>query len=89
MIHPSKLKTNYSAYVELYLVVGEHSWELAAIGPDSVDLRHGGIELPPCQGEVVMVVDGKERRWHVVLQHGAVPYETTIPISDAEPNDEK
>jgi hypothetical protein len=87
MIHPSKIKSNYSSYVELYLIVGEESWELAAIGPDSITLRHGGIDLDPCQGEVVMLVDGKERRWDVVLKHGAVPYETTIPISGPESAD--
>lgn len=84
MLDPSKIKTNYSAYVQLFLIVGEESWKLAAIGPDSVTLRYDGIELQPCHGEVVMIVDGDERHWDVVLKHGAVPYETTIAISDPE-----
>lgn len=84
MIDPSKLKANYSAYVQLYLIVGDESWKLAAIGPDSITLRHGGIELDPCRGEVVMLVDGNEHRWDVILPHGAVPYETAICISDPE-----
>jgi hypothetical protein len=87
MIHSSKIKSNYSSNVELYLIVGKESWELAAIGPDSIRLRQDGIDLDPCEGEVVMIVDGKERRWDVVLKHGAVPYETTIAISDPEATD--
>lgn len=82
MIQRSELKTNYSSSVTLHLVVGGRSWELASIGPDYVTLRNGGIELDRCQGQIVMLIDGEERRWDVLLKDGAVPYEPTIRIND-------
>ena len=82
MIQPSELKTNYSSSVALRLEVGDRTWELASIGPDEVTLRGGGIELDRCPAQIVMLVDGAERRWNVFLKEGAVPYEPTIPIAD-------
>lgn len=85
MIQKSQLKTNYSSSVELYLVVGDERWELASIGPDHVTSRQGEIELDKnCRGQIVMLVDGIERRWEVLLKNGAVPFEPTIPISNAD-----
>lgn len=83
MIQQSGLRTNYSSQVELYLVVGDRSWELASIGPDYITLRGEGIELDQCHAEIVLCVDGKERRWDVVLKSGAVPFERTIPITES------
>jgi hypothetical protein len=81
MIQQSELKTNYSSNVELYLKVGNQSWELASIERDFVTPRDSEIELEKnCRGEVVMLVDGQERRWKVIAKRGPVPFDTRIPI---------
>ena len=36
------------------------------------------VESPPCDAEIVMSVDGDERRWPVRLVDGAVPYDATL-----------
>jgi hypothetical protein len=77
MIGESDIRSDYSADVRLYLVVGERSWRLSAIGPDHFVPREP-IELQPCQGEIVMTVDREERRWDVVLIDGVVPFDTVV-----------
>jgi hypothetical protein len=85
MIQQSEIKTNYSSSVNLSLIVGDRSWELASIGPDHITLRNGGIELDRCRAQVVMVVDGESRRWDVFLTNGVVPFDTRIAISNIDP----
>ena len=84
MIQKSEIKTNYSSNVELYLIVGDESWNLAQIGPDHVTARDNGIELDPCEAQILMIVDGSERRWNVFLKNGAVPFEPDIQIVDMD-----
>jgi hypothetical protein len=62
----------YSANVRLCLLVGEDSFELAAIGPDEISLREPA-DLPPGPAEIVMHVDSFERRWQVYLPDGISP----------------
>lgn len=62
--------TGHSAQVQLQLQIGERTLELAQIGPADIVLMQP-IQLPPCNGEVVMHVDGEERRWRVHLPLGA------------------
>ena len=79
MISQSELKANYSSHVQLRLIVGDLSWDLAKIGPDHVVLREdANIELDECDAEIVMTVDGAERRWNVVLKNGIVPFDTQV-----------
>ena len=59
----------YSAEVRLHLEVAGRILELAQIGPDSVILRTTA-EIHPCEAEVVMRVDGRQRRWPVYLPDG-------------------
>ena len=80
MIRDSEIKTNYSSNVALYLIAGDESWKLASIGPSYVTLRDNGIELDPCEAQILMIVDGYERRWNVFLKNGAVPFEPDIQI---------
>jgi hypothetical protein len=71
----------YSSLVRLYLVCEGQTYDLAQIAPNSVTLRKPA-ELPPGNAEVVMVVDGDEHRWPVVLEHGAVPFELDVATVD-------
>jgi hypothetical protein len=70
-------QAGYSADVWLFLIALGTAIPLAQIGPDSVVLRDP-IELPRCEAEILMVVDGEERRWPVVLPNGAVPFELEV-----------
>ena len=70
----------YSADVRLTLLVGNTVVPLAQISRDWVMLREN-LDVAPGRAEVVMTVDGRERRWDVSLD--GPPCETTlkIPIS--------
>ena len=56
----------HSAVVTLRLEVGGATYELAQIGPSDVIFSEP-TSLPPCAAQVVMHVDGAERRWQVNL----------------------
>lgn len=59
----------YSSMVRLELVVGDQTLELGQIGPDLIHVRTP-VSLPPCDADVVMHIDGRERRWPVRLPDG-------------------
>ncbi|MGH7128803.1 MAG: hypothetical protein ACREIV_09550, partial [Planctomycetaceae bacterium] len=61
----------------LHLVVGRKTWPLSKIGPGHVVPKEP-MELDPCDAEIVMTVDGDERRWAVYLIDGAVPFDRVI-----------
>jgi hypothetical protein len=56
--------------VLLWLLVGQLEYPLAAIGPDSITFREYQ-SFPPCDGEILMTVDGDPRTWPVSLSSGA------------------
>ena len=58
--------------------------ELSQIGPENIILRDLA-SLPPCQGEVVMLVDGHERRWQVQIPEGVVYGNRLVPIVPRAP----
>lgn len=65
------------------MVVGGQQIRLAQIGPESIRLCDFA-DVPRDEiAEVVMVVDGKERRWTVTLPDGAVPFDLEVAIADA------
>jgi hypothetical protein len=61
--------SSHSADVQLQLVVDGQNLDLAQIGPDDVIVNQP-VDLPPGPAEVVMFVDGRERRWPVLLVEG-------------------
>jgi hypothetical protein len=69
----------YSPEIRLKLLVGEQSYPLAQISPEWVMLREEA-SLSPGQAEVVMTVDGRERRWDVVLADSPCRETQKIPI---------
>jgi hypothetical protein len=71
----------YSSEVQLFLEVGERSYRLAQIAPESVMLREPA-DLPPSEAEVVMRINGRERRWPVFLTHGAALSDLDIATVD-------
>lgn len=68
---------HFSADVQLELRAAGRSCELAAIGPHEITLREP-IDLPPCDAEIVMTVDGEPTHWKVRLVNGAVPFDRVV-----------
>lgn len=61
--------TTHSAAVTLRFIVGEASYELGQVGPEML-IFQDDCEVPPCDGEVVMTIDGREYRTKVQLPDG-------------------
>ncbi|HUE17216.1 MAG TPA: hypothetical protein VMR25_23900 [Planctomycetaceae bacterium] len=73
----------HSSEVDLFLLIDGQAYGLAEIGPDFVTLREP-VELPAGQAQVIMIVDGIERRrWTVFLEYGAVPFELDVATADS------
>ncbi len=76
MIDVSAVRPHYSAEVRLWLEARGEVFPLAQIGPGHVVFRQG-VELEPCDGEVVMTIDGRERRWMVTIAEPVTPIDST------------
>ena len=59
----------YSSDVRLQLIVGERTFEVEQVLRDTCLLAEP-VDHPPCEGELVMHVDGRRRVWPVVLGDG-------------------
>jgi hypothetical protein len=68
--------SGYSADVQLWLETAGLIVELTQVGPDSIVVRQP-ITLPSSEADVVMQIDGHERRWRVLLPNG-LSAESTI-----------
>jgi hypothetical protein len=63
------LRNGYSADVQIRLIVGSHALDVASCHSDGCLLRET-IDAPPGEAELVIAIDGHERREHVYLAHG-------------------
>jgi hypothetical protein len=70
----------YSAEVRLELRANGNVFDLASIGPNRFVPRHP-LELPSCDAEILMFIDGTGFLWPVRLPNGAVPFEKSISTS--------
>jgi hypothetical protein len=59
----------HSARVKMQLVINGGSIRVAQMGPDFL-LLDEPIDHPPADASVVLQVDGRERRWNVLLPNG-------------------
>ena len=62
-------KLGYSADVRMQLNLNGHVLPIGQLGPDFIILRNAP-EHRPAEAEIVMSIDGKERRWMVNLPEG-------------------
>ena len=69
----------YSADVRIHLNVNGYVLPVAQLGPDFLTLR-SVTEHPPTKEEIVMSVDGNERRWNVFLPEGISAGKTRTKI---------
>ena len=70
----------YSSEVRLELRAEGRVFDLASIGPNKFVPRDP-LELPSCDAEIVMFIDGAGFLWPVRLPNGAVPFERSIVTS--------
>jgi hypothetical protein len=68
---------HFSSNVRLELRTAGRSFDLAEISPREITLREP-VDLPPCDAEIVMTVDGEPRHWKVRLVNGAVPFDRVM-----------
>jgi hypothetical protein len=70
-----RLPSGFSARVDLSLAVGQEVIPLAKIGYRRA-VPATRIEIAPGTRAVLIVtIDGRERRWDVVLDEGALPFD--------------
>ena len=71
-------QSGYSADVRLWVRFNGRAVPLAQVGPDRIMLRDAE-PVPVGAAEVVVSVDGRERRWLVEIGQSA-PGSRTVPI---------
>ena len=79
MISDLKIRTEYSSDVRLWLEANGNRWPIAKTGPGYFVLAER-IELAPCDAEIVMSLDGQERRWQVPLQQGICFFDSYVAV---------
>jgi hypothetical protein len=79
MEETSQFVSGYSATVDLRLAADGKEWPLAKTGRDYV-VPALPFQLPPCDGEVIVIVDGDEHRSKVRLVNGVRPGDCRIRI---------
>jgi hypothetical protein len=67
MINPRQ--SGYSADVRMHLTVDGEIYPIAQLGPDFIILATP-VDHPPARGEITFSVDGRVRRWPVLLPNG-------------------
>lgn len=84
MSSPSKISRSvaHSAVVRMYLVISSQRIGVAQVGPDFMILDEP-MELPAGRGELVVEVDGNERRRVVNLPDGLRASEMRTQIAPA------
>lgn len=71
--------TDYSPMLRMWLEAEGTSWPIAKLGPEHF-VPAESIDLCPCDGRIVMTVDGEEHSWQVKLVRGACPLDDAVPI---------
>jgi hypothetical protein len=69
--------SGYSAHVEMYLQLADRKLSVGQLGPAHCILEDSG-NLPPQNGEIVVIIDGHETRRPVYLPHGISPTENRV-----------
>ncbi len=69
MSAPTPNITGHSAKIEMHLRVNGQTFSIGQLGPDFLILDDPA-DHPPARGEVMVSIDGRERRWSVWLPEG-------------------
>ena len=71
----------YSSAIRGWLVAGGRRLALAQVGPDHCVVRRS-VATPPIEAELVIEIDGDERRRRVFLQDGISEDSTFVKFAD-------
>ena len=74
----------YSSHVELFLNIADKRLRLGQVGPEYCILREAA-EFPPCEAEILILVDGEKSRVPVHLPRGIEPTSRTVPYVELRP----
>jgi hypothetical protein len=79
MISDAQIRTDYSPIVSMRLEANGKVWPIAKLGPDHfVPIDRG--EIPAGRGQIIMTVDGQERRWNVRIPNDVFPFDNEVKI---------
>ncbi len=79
MIADTEIRSDYSPIVSMRLEANGQVWPIAKLGPDHfVPVDH--LQIPACDGVIVMIVDGHERRWIVRIVNDVLPFDDDVKI---------
>ena len=79
MIAETEVRSDYSPIVAMRLEAGGKVWRIAKLGPDYF-VPVDRVEIPAGRGEIVMTVDGQERRWKVRIPNDVFPFDNEVKI---------
>ncbi|MEO8495230.1 MAG: hypothetical protein ABI614_09180 [Planctomycetota bacterium] len=71
----------YSSTIRGWLEVDGHRLELAQVGPGHCVVRHAAA-VPPTEAELVIAIDGNERRKRVFLGSGISGSSTVVKFAE-------
>ncbi len=83
------LNSGYSAEVRMSLLVGGHTLDVAQCLGNTCCLRQS-IDSPPCEADLIIVVDGHELRKQVFLTEGLsatskwIKFSTLVPTGSTQ-----
>ncbi len=79
MIAENEIRSDYSPIVAMWLETAGKVWRIAKLGPDHF-VPIDRAEIPAGRGEIVMTVDGQERRWKVTIPNDVLPFDNDVKI---------
>ena len=75
----SKGHGGHSADVRIRLILNGNSIPVAQLGPGFL-LLDVSTNHPPCEGKILLSVDGSERQWAVRLPEGITAETKRVPV---------
>jgi hypothetical protein len=76
----------HSAVVRMQLTLNGHVFSVSQLGPDFLMLRNP-VDHPPAPADMVVSIDGREKRWPVYLVEGIKVSERMTRISRCRKED--
>jgi hypothetical protein len=80
LMRANENQSHHSAEVDMRLFLNGDSFIIAQMGPDFLILQHPA-EHPPARAEVMLSIDGHEKRWPVWLPEGLKPEKIRTPCA--------